>query len=747
MGSVEDAVKVWTSMCDSDRPSKSVFCQEKNISRTTFNRWLKDGRQESVGRPSILSKEDKETLEAMVLRANRNGDSLCARDLKDIILGHETLSLCFKDRKISSSYVQRLLKEINCVERREEVYDPKRHFAERNPLNYENFYEKLVSVYEEFPLLKEEPGRIINIDESPLEGRNTKQLKRKKKVAHKEFLDEQFYARLLNPTITWYPRSVGLKDNNCGHISLLGAVYGDGAPPPPPGFLFSGSVIQQSWFDTEYLSSPKLRDLFMNSYTRATQKGCITQEVFLHYIVKHVIHYARKRFPDGPLLILLDGPDTHQMTVTLAEKLLEYEVIFLYFPANMTCKLQPLDRSVFSEFKTAYRRGKQNLLRVKRCGRAIRLPDNIVGSDLEACDKTWSENERCQGLGIVNQHTEMTIAVAAWKKSSKKKTIKKTFKHTGIVPLDPEKWKREGWCPKLSDRNVVVKNFVSPAFDGRKKSPRGLRLDALEQIKDTLESKERSVSEKLADISAVMKSVTIPQYLDFTKEKKECDGKCKRKRTTIPPEMRESLYTPLLLDKFVLEKRSKGTSSTVVTKDVTMHEDDEDEENRVFEEQKWKTRIEEGWNVDEQQLKRAKKWIEGLKQGKGTQKKRRRGANKENVPPRKRQTNSKKSATRAPKKGKSATNSTPVTVPHIPDNSLPIVPAPPTIQQKKLQPLNIAKLPPPKPVQIHTEICTDNNTNNKNNEDDSEVDTLQHSGTVRNITTTSCGAVSWLQLP
>jgi hypothetical protein len=155
----------------------------------------------------------------------------------------------------------------------------------------------LGELLDKYDVLKTEVGRIINIGESPLEARNTKQLKSARKLVAKRHLDENYYRRLLNPTIPFYPRSVSLADSNCGHISLIGAVCADGEHTPPPGFLFSGVMVQESWLDSSYIQSQSIKDLFNQSFIQATGKGSMTQQCFEMYIARHVVPHVRKRFP------------------------------------------------------------------------------------------------------------------------------------------------------------------------------------------------------------------------------------------------------------------------------------------------------------------------------------------------------------------------------------------------------------------------------------------------------------------
>jgi len=246
--------------------------------------------------------------------------------------------------------------------------DNKRKCAEENKQNYVDFYKDAERIFARWPELQKEPGRIVNIDESPLEGRNSKQLGRRRKLVSKTFKVQQRIRCMLNPSATYLPRATTPNDTGGGHISFLGAICADGQHHPPPGFLFSGKHLQASWFEDDALPAP-IKELMRSAFIRCTGKGSMTQETFELYILKHIVAHQRKRFPTGPLLILLDGPDTHAMTETLAEELLKLDdpVILAYFPHNMTCKLQPLDRGVFKYLKKWYREAKRMQLQHEPC--------------------------------------------------------------------------------------------------------------------------------------------------------------------------------------------------------------------------------------------------------------------------------------------------------------------------------------------------------------------------------------------
>jgi hypothetical protein len=271
----------------------------------------------------------------------------------------------------------------------------------------------------------------------------------------------------------------------------------------PPGFLFSGVMVQESWLDSSYIQSQSIKDLFNQSFIQATGKGSMTQQCFEMYIARHVVPHVRKRFPTGPLVILLDGPDTHALTATLAQYLLEHNVHFLYFPPNMTCKLQPLDRGVFYNFKKLYRKGKVNVKRlIGGLGNRIRLSDNIVGDRMALCPSPQTLAHRIQGLTINTQKTEMIISVAAWLEATQKNVIANSFYDTGIVPYCPEKWIVEKWCPPLKEI-YGLHDKVKEDEKHTQLTPRSRVRESLAMIRSTIDDKTITASEQLYQVNQI----------------------------------------------------------------------------------------------------------------------------------------------------------------------------------------------------------------------------------------------------
>mmetsp|Transcript_2016 Transcript_2016/g.4661 ORF Transcript_2016/g.4661 Transcript_2016/m.4661 type:complete len:312 (+) Transcript_2016:1172-2107(+) len=122
---------------------------------------------------------------------------------------------------------------------------------------------------------------------------------------------------------------------------------------------------------------------------------------------------AEKIFPTGPLLVLCDRPRTHDGP-EVAKVFMETEdVIVLFFPHNMTTKLQPLDRKIFGLHKRKYRIGLKNI-NVALSDQHMRLAPNVCDRIVAVVrDRTLPET-RLFGLEYL-QRQQLVASECAWR--------------------------------------------------------------------------------------------------------------------------------------------------------------------------------------------------------------------------------------------------------------------------------------------------------------------------------------------
>jgi 4-hydroxybenzoate polyprenyltransferase len=111
--------------------------------------------------------------------------------------------------------------------------------------------------------------------------------------------------------------------------------------------IYKGKSVQQQWF-------PAQLDLFKSWHFTATENGWTTDATALEWLEKIFIPQTEPRDHSARLLIL-DGHGSHETTEFLW-KCCEHNIYLLFLPAHTSHVLQPLDLSIFSPLKAAYRK-------------------------------------------------------------------------------------------------------------------------------------------------------------------------------------------------------------------------------------------------------------------------------------------------------------------------------------------------------------------------------------------------------
>ena len=114
-----------------------------------------------------------------------------------------------------------------------------------------------------------------------------------------------------------------------------------------------------------------IRDAPKESIGRATRSGWMNEEIFVDYL-NHVIKHTRCS-PERKILIILDNHDTH-ISLKAVDTARRHGVVLLTIPPHTSHKLQPLDRSVYGPFKTAYNKAVDRWMR-SNPGRTVTIYD------------------------------------------------------------------------------------------------------------------------------------------------------------------------------------------------------------------------------------------------------------------------------------------------------------------------------------------------------------------------------------
>ena len=115
----------------------------------------------------------------------------------------------------------------------------------------------------------------------------------------------------------------------------------------PPIVIFKGKTIQQQWY-------PEDMKPFRDWLFRSTENGWTSDEVAIRWLEKVFLPRTATKDQEKRLLIF-DGHGSHE-TNDFMFRCYQNNVQLMYLPAHTSHVLQPLDLSIFSPLKRAYRR-------------------------------------------------------------------------------------------------------------------------------------------------------------------------------------------------------------------------------------------------------------------------------------------------------------------------------------------------------------------------------------------------------
>ena len=116
--------------------------------------------------------------------------------------------------------------------------------------------------------------------------------------------------------------------------------------------IYKGKSVQQQWF-------PSQLEIFDSWHFTATENGWTSDATALEWLEKVFIPQMEPRDHSARLLIL-DGHRSHETTEFLW-RCLEYNIYLLFLLTHTSHILQPLNLTVFSVLKYAYRKELQKL--------------------------------------------------------------------------------------------------------------------------------------------------------------------------------------------------------------------------------------------------------------------------------------------------------------------------------------------------------------------------------------------------
>jgi 4-hydroxybenzoate polyprenyltransferase len=116
----------------------------------------------------------------------------------------------------------------------------------------------------------------------------------------------------------------------------------------PPLVIFRGQSVQAQWFPANLID-------YSTWKFEATPNGWICDKTAVKWLQDIFIPTTQPTHPSDTRLLILDGHGSHE-TTDFMWLCFKYNIHLLFLPPHSSHVLQPLDLSVFSPLKTAYRK-------------------------------------------------------------------------------------------------------------------------------------------------------------------------------------------------------------------------------------------------------------------------------------------------------------------------------------------------------------------------------------------------------
>lgn len=289
---------------------------------------------------------------------------------------------------------------------------------------------RIAELLTENPILTQEPGRVFNADETPVDAKsifNTGNAKQRAAMA----VDAN--GKTHNPIVA------GTHSDTSQHMTLILTTCANGETICFPTLILSspkGTLPLDASKMSDHVPAP-IKSELMKWDLMTTQNGYITLQLFLRFI-DNLHRSARQRYPTGPLLLIVDRPAVHELTSELIadniaslmsewkrDKLDEahtggsFHVFFLAH--NSTSKTQANDakNGVNQLLKDAIRETFRNICFVASHTH-FQLADNLCNKVVQTQTTSFVANpmpreQRLRGLSANNNiETTCLVLSAAW---------------------------------------------------------------------------------------------------------------------------------------------------------------------------------------------------------------------------------------------------------------------------------------------------------------------------------------------
>lgn len=348
----------------------------------------KKGRKTKVGEAAL------EVLRMKIVEEEKDNKKVKRPMVKAML---QSMAARAGEQPISTSVMKKTLIDVGKRKRQKknatseeicEVINPRliegKHYDYCNEANLEAHHRGIGEIYEKYPILLQEPGRIVNLDERPVPINQTIQQSNKsgdkvrvfvtKKETEKDADigkkgDQQAEAKG-GKKAGKEAIEVETTSSNNQHITDYLVVGGDGSK------YCRVHIVTGKWNDDNNRKHPLYdypewidADTFTERngcFCIATPNGYTTKDVFLLSLRSSHDYIRRKRYPTGPLLFVYDGAPQHYFDVDVAGLVAELShgantLIVKHFKHNTTIWTQPLDRQVYAHVNNMMRRILSNL--------------------------------------------------------------------------------------------------------------------------------------------------------------------------------------------------------------------------------------------------------------------------------------------------------------------------------------------------------------------------------------------------
>ena len=250
--------------------------------------------------------------------------------------------------------------------------DINRVFTTADTRSIKEFLDSVGELLERVPLLKTQPRRWANLDESDKSGRDEKAAKKVKAVTTVKRIKVK--QRRFGKRKELRTRVLAAGNGKMSMVMCLGA----DSNIVTTSYLIAGKsepkdLLAASADGSDFL--PGIGAEYFEDTVRvrvyATAKGSMTKEVLATIIEEQILPAWRRRIPTGPLALILDAPRSHRPTKRLLQKIIDEKDLYLIFlPHNTSHVLQPCDLDFFKEVKQRSDKVYRNVLTCTRFANA-----------------------------------------------------------------------------------------------------------------------------------------------------------------------------------------------------------------------------------------------------------------------------------------------------------------------------------------------------------------------------------------